>query len=439
MKKIYSLLIALVITTLSFSQGQLNTVNFVNKVPSKKMTFDFGKFKSNKNKKTAAVMSGWFNYGVATDDYINMGIAELNSNYLFPDSLGYGEFGVGNFAPCWIHHIADVVDPKGVPFIIDPSTDFITTPAPKPYFLDSMSLVYGYTRNHPDVNIVDTLIVTVFNNNTVSNLPGASFTGATAANYGTDTISFKLVKYTQATNVVNAVGKYRFKILLTVDDTAAAVYREKIFSLPAPFSTAANKLLVSDVQFKPGYTYTIGTHIDYDANAFFFTSYEEKGGGATGGTFPTFYDCNASSPACDWNASYILTQDVRYNMAGGWNGYFIPSYAYGVGYGFEHHLISYKLNAGSVSVDELEKTSIALGQNIPNPFTKESTVKYNLAKDASSAVFTVTDVMGRIISSEKVGTTFGNHSVKLGAYAAGLYYYSLNVDGNISTKKMIVE
>jgi hypothetical protein len=47
--------------------------------------------------------------------------------------------------------------------------------------------------------------------------------------------------------------------------------------------------------------------------------------------------------------------------------------------------------------------------------------------------------MGRIITSEKVATTTGSHTVKLGTYAAGVYYYSLNIDGNITTKKMIVE
>lgn len=47
--------------------------------------------------------------------------------------------------------------------------------------------------------------------------------------------------------------------------------------------------------------------------------------------------------------------------------------------------------------------------------------------------------MGRVVTSEKVATTAGTHSVKLGAYAAGVYYYSINADGNVTTKKMIVE
>jgi hypothetical protein len=92
-----------------------------------------------------------------------------------------------------------------------------------------------------------------------------------------------------------------------------------------------------------------------------------------------------------------------------------------------------------VGVTELEKTGVALSQNMPNPFTKESVVRYTLAKDVNSALFTVTDIMGRVITSENVATTTGSHSVKLAAYAAGVYYYSLNVDGVVTTKKMIVE
>ncbi|MDF2449143.1 MAG: hypothetical protein K0R26_1647 [Bacteroidota bacterium] len=90
-------------------------------------------------------------------------------------------------------------------------------------------------------------------------------------------------------------------------------------------------------------------------------------------------------------------------------------------------------------VSELENKGFALGQNSPNPFSKSSSVKFELAKDVKSAVFTVTDVMGRVISTENVGTTAGTHTVNLNTLASGVYYYSLNVDGNVSTKKMIVE
>lgn len=95
--------------------------------------------------------------------------------------------------------------------------------------------------------------------------------------------------------------------------------------------------------------------------------------------------------------------------------------------------------SSSVGLNELDNKGFALGQNTPNPYSGESTVNYALAKDATSAVFTVTDIMGRLVYSEKVNATQGTHSVKLGSYTPGIYYYSLNVDGKVSTNKMVVE
>ena len=432
MKKIFTIIATVGIVASSLAQMTTQPKTYSDRKLTKTLSFDMQKFSSNKNK-TAAVTGGWFNYGNAID-VLNANIAELNSNYLFPDSLGYGEFGAGTFAPCWVHHLGDILDVKGVPFLADPLTTF--TGLGNAYSVDSMSIVYAYTRMHPNPAIVDTLVVTLFTNNTASNLSGSGFIGTTAANYGTDTVSFKKIKYNQAANTVSATATTSYKILLTILDTAAAVYREKAFKLglAAFVVPAGGKLLVADVQFKPGYTYTIGTQIDYVANAFFFTSYEEKGAS----TFPTYYDCNFGAAACDNNSSHIVTQDVRYNMAGSWNGSFIPSYAYTAPYGFEHHLISYRLTE-TVGVNELEKNGFALGQNVPNPFTNGSAISYQLVKDAKSVVFTVTDVMGRVISTETASNATGIHTVNIGSYAAGVYYYSLNVDGNVITKKMIAQ
>lgn len=92
----------------------------------------------------------------------------------------------------------------------------------------------------------------------------------------------------------------------------------------------------------------------------------------------------------------------------------------------------------TVGLNELDKKGFAMGQNMPNPYSGESKVEYVLAKEASLAVFTVTDVTGRTVSAEAVETTKGAHIIKIGTYAPGVYYYSLNIDGNVSTKKMIV-
>lgn len=442
MKKIYSLLAAVLFTSVSFAQAPAaGTMSFPDKKVTTTRKFDRSTMRAvkqaNATAKTATGNMGWFNYGTAIEGLLGL-TSELNSNYLFPDSMGYGEFGAGNFAPCWIHHMAELVDFRSVAFSADASTNWVAAAPTASYKIDSMSIMYAYTRNHPNPNIVDTLVVTVYNNNTASNLATSYFIGATAASYNTDTLTFKVEKYSQPANVVNASGKYVFKVPLTIDDTAAVEYREKVFKLPTPFTNPGGKLVVGSVMFKPGYTYTLTQQIDATANTFFFTSLEEQGAG----TFPNYFDCNFNSAACDYSSSALITQDVRYNMSTtGWNGYFIPSYAYTAPFAFEHHLISFHLTDDMTTGINatVAQNTFGLTQNFPNPYTKESIVKYNLASDANSALFTVTDVMGRIVSSEKVGTTTGTHSVKLGAYAAGVYYYSLNVDGNVTTKKMIVE
>ncbi len=93
----------------------------------------------------------------------------------------------------------------------------------------------------------------------------------------------------------------------------------------------------------------------------------------------------------------------------------------------------------SVGIKEIENKGFALGQNTPNPFNGESNVAYMLDKEAHTATFTVTDVMGRVISTQSVDATKGTHTVNLNAQAAGVYYYSLNVDGVVTTKKMIAQ
>lgn len=426
------------------SQAQQTSVSVdLNKTtPAKHMLFNQQKFIANKglsNASRATTESFWLNYGVSQDQFLGGGVgstgpAVLNANYLFPDSTGYGEFGAGNFAPVWIHHLADMLDVKSAVF---GGIDGLTWNATTAYSVDSLSIVYGYTRNDPNTAVVDTLVVTMFTNATASNNPGSGFISTTAANYGTDTVTFKKIKYLQASNTVDAVGKYSFKVPLTIADTAGTYYNEKAFKVPVPFNVPAGKLLSTDIQFIPGYTYALGDHIDYVHNAFFFTSYEENGAS----TFPMYYDCNYQSASCDYNLSYILPQDVRYNQAASWNGSFIPTYAYGVTYSFEHHLISYKVVNPPTAIKELN-TNFSLDQNQPNPFKGETTISYQLNKYAGKVSLQIFDVRGvKLYETATSNVKAGNYSVDVKNidFAPGMYFYSLEVDGTRVAKKMIVD
>lgn len=436
-------LLALAINISAQQSGAL--LNAVNQTPYHQPQFDATKFLSNKgqmNKQRGLVDEFWLNYGISIDQVNGggpglPGPATLTSNYLFPDSLGYGEFGVGNFAPIWIHHLGDVLDVKSAVFN---QINNVTWDATTTYSVDSMSILYSYTRTE---NVVDTLIITLLTNNVAANMPGYYFADPTfTANYFTDTLSFRALKYAQPTNSINAAGTFTYKVLLTEDDTAITFFREKQFVVPGTFIVPADKLLGADIQFKPGYSYALGDSINYQHNAFYFTSYEEFGDNGGSGTYPTYLDCDMLSPACDYNCSSIVPHDVRYNTAGTWNNLFIPSYGYTAPFAFEHHLISYKVTSPPLgtTVNELASATFSMAQNQPNPFTDQTTITYLLKNTSKNVTIEISDMRGVILFEQnQKNISSGKYSldIKTNNFAPGIYFCKLVVDGETLTSKMV--
>ncbi|MBC7862611.1 MAG: T9SS type A sorting domain-containing protein [Bacteroidia bacterium] len=452
MKKIYSLAIAGLLAGGISAQSSINNpVNNVKPKPSHVAQFDKAKFsqKFQPVNPNVAAPPVWVNYGVVIDQVLGGGAgmtgpAALSSNYLNTDSLLYGDFG-GTMSSIWCNHLGDVFDIKSQYFTQILGTNWSSTTA---YTVDSASIVYAYIRNSAPT-VVDTLIFSFYQNVPAANLVGNGFIGATAANYGTDTISVKLMKYTFGTNSPNASSITTVKVPLTDQDTAIAFYGEKYFELKnnagvvTPYAVGANKLMACAVTFKPGFSYALGDSAEgVGKNAFFFTSYEENGDGGGTGTFQTYTDCNYQSGACDYNSSHLAPIDVRYNQAGTWNGYFIPSYAYTVGYGFEHHLISYHVVETPVGMNEVKNNQFSLEQNVPNPFSTSTIIDVTLKNAAKTVTFEVTDFFGRsIISQTDNNLKPGDYKYAVDAnkLSRGIYFYSINVDGNRVSKKMIVE
>jgi hypothetical protein len=363
--------------------------------------------------------STWVNY-VDWIEFVSPTTQVFNVMNLFPDSTIILGFDAGNQPVYpWIHKAGNYMDPSWN------LQQTILTDKTTPYTLDSVSVGYVYDRMTP-AGIVDTLIIQVIAENT-------------ALNYSLSDLSYQDIEYNQPTNDIKASTPTLLKIKypLTINDTCSGAIYKQIKVATSGLAIAAGKKVGTVLSFKPGYTWTINDTLIGGSlkNAFFVLTSEQNGDNTDPTYYGTLNDFNS-----DMNMSYILDQSVRYNTnANGWNGYFLPTYAYTTPFAYETHDIGYRITVLIAGVKELEQKGFAIGQNYPNPFTSSSQVDYQLTKDASSVVFTVTDVMGRVISSEKAETTTGIHTVKLGSYAAGVYYYSLNVDGNISTKKMIVE
>jgi len=85
-------------------------------------------------------------------------------------------------------------------------------------------------------------------------------------------------------------------------------------------------------------------------------------------------------------------------------------------------------------------TDASLEQNIPNPFNHNTTVNYSLPQKFSNAQIIVNDKTGKVLKQINIsGTGKGTVNIDASTLSAGVYSYSLIIDGKlISTKQMIL-
>jgi hypothetical protein len=100
-------------------------------------------------------------------------------------------------------------------------------------------------------------------------------------------------------------------------------------------------------------------------------------------------------------------------------------------------LKSAKFQANSLGTN-LSNTSLV--QNVPNPFRNTTTIKYTLPSKFTSAQIIITDKNGKQLRQFNISDS-GNGVLHVDAspLSSGIYYYSLVIDGKItSTKQMVV-
>jgi trimeric autotransporter adhesin len=80
----------------------------------------------------------------------------------------------------------------------------------------------------------------------------------------------------------------------------------------------------------------------------------------------------------------------------------------------------------------------SLDQNMPNPFNGATIIGYNLPKGATSAQMQITDITGKVLAVIPLsGEGKSSVTANISGYAAGIYTYSLIVNGQIvGTKEM---
>ena len=97
-------------------------------------------------------------------------------------------------------------------------------------------------------------------------------------------------------------------------------------------------------------------------------------------------------------------------------------------------------SALSTGIDTSSVNGNILYQNSPNPFNKQTVIRFKLAEDAEDASVCIFDMTGRLL--KKLPVSSGMESVSIGGYelGEGMFLYSLIVNGQeIDTKKMVIQ
>ena len=102
----------------------------------------------------------------------------------------------------------------------------------------------------------------------------------------------------------------------------------------------------------------------------------------------------------------------------------------------KYYIINISMPTGIV---DLGKDKVALYQNVPNPFSATTDVKFYVEGEDNATV-TVYNTLGSVVFQKTIKTNLGENTVTIDAvnFANGTYIYSLNYKSFITTKRMIV-
>ena len=104
-------------------------------------------------------------------------------------------------------------------------------------------------------------------------------------------------------------------------------------------------------------------------------------------------------------------------------------------------IINGNVSIGQISTSETETKDFTLFQNNPNPFDKETNIRFSL-KNHTDTHLSIYDYTGKVVF-EKIATLgSGDHSVKVSRNvfpSAGTYFYRLKTENSDSIRKLIVQ
>jgi hypothetical protein len=415
MKKFYSILAGTLFVASAFGQAPLNTSEF--KEATKKRA-DRQTRTLNTNSSRSIISNATVNFVDMSSSYYSS-TPDYDLYYVFPDSTVNADFG-GTYDYPFCSSLAMTFDLSSE--VINSSILSLKDgfdPAATST-LDSIAVYSNYTQGRD--GIVDTVIYRVITGTSGVNLSREYYFTGQATSYPSSNDTTRFIQLLNDGSGVIA----EYKVPLLPGDTLSNGLQ---YPIAVTGGLTVPSIFAITIDYKPGGTYTpfvdtLGERIGS------FSVYTAELNGD--GTFSNFLPN-------DHNGSSWVNNSSKYDAASSWYGWYIPYLAYSVGQ-FESIDMDIVLSqTNSISVIENESDA-ALFQNYPNPSNGITTVRYSLENEANIS-FEMIDVTGKkVVSTIEGNKNPGVYSIEVNTAElnSGIYFYSILVNGNKITKKMIV-
>ncbi|MGB1040236.1 MAG: T9SS type A sorting domain-containing protein [Flavobacteriales bacterium] len=373
----------------------------------------------NTNRSTIAQ---WINFIDATASYYSS-TPDYDYYYLFPDTTVFAQYSTSLGIP-FIHSFGMTYDLSSEVINSQVGSLLDEFDISQNAFIDTIATYGRYIKG--SAGHTDTLIFRVVPRGS-SNLNRVGYFTNQLTKYpsSNDTARYRRLYWDSISRKpFGVIAEYKVPLLLSDTIANGLIYPKAIAG-----GLAVPSIFAVTIDFKPGGSYMSGDTMGERIGSYTQVVAEHNGNDTYHNYIPG-----------DYTGSGKVHRSVRYNYSTtGWNGRYIPFLAYGSS---EFEAIDIDLfirQTNSIGIDEFE-SGVKLFQNYPNPSNGLTRIKYELANSAEVS-FEIIDVTGKKVMSIIEGNRnsgINTIDVNTSELKAGIYFYSIVIDGNAITKKMIV-
>jgi hypothetical protein len=379
--------------------------------------------------------SDWFDPCGAIDQ-LNSQTTYFRST-LFPDSSVLVQYSNGLGEVGW-HSAGIIMDPRSLIYESNP----FKLSRWNTYTVDSIAVLYMYTRWNPNVNIKDTLRITTFTGSTDVLIYQNTALGTVAYNRPNNRIQGTTTQtHTKELTIQDTIASrfafYEFAAGRTVTGGNSGgnwtgvgisyVPGDKTYSKAAPFDTL-------DCRSNP--------NVVRRFNQFEFQLVQDQS---------AYVESNSTDAFGQriLNNGFMVNTQIRYALYTGQASQLNNSYYGGTWTNSQQQSFTYaprvlfKLSTNNYSNDELTRTGVSVGMPYPNPATngKDIAIDFKL-RNAANAVVTLNDMNGRQVQTI-ANSMFRNGentvSFKPQGLKAGMYLVTVRTAEGFSTGKVVIE